>query len=180
LIGGATLALKEQQNTHSMSSSVTTLPLAHTNGNRDSSNSPPLRKSPPTIKLAPSEAELNGRINHNASVNMNLSVPPSPVLAQAPGSPTFSDGGSDRSLSPRSATFRPDHYAPRAPQIPMPQGLKATVHSAEEVPKSEAASFNESAPSTRGPTPEIRLPSIPAKALRDEPRSLFPAEQSSR
>ena len=181
LIGGATLALKQQQlNTHSMSSSVTTLPLAHTNGSRDTSVSPPLRKAPPSIRLAPSEAELNGRINHNAAVNMTLNVPPSPVLAQGPSSPTFSDSGSDQSLSPRSATFRPDHYAPSAPQIPMPRGLQATVHSAEEVPKSEAASFNESVPSTRGPTPEIRLPSIPVKALRDEPRSLFSAEQSSR
>lgn len=178
LIGGATLALKDHQNTHSMSSSVTTLPLAHTN-DRETSVSPPLRKGPPAIKLAPSEAELNGRINHNAAVNMKLNVPPSPT-GQGPSSPTLSDSGSDQSLSSRSATFRPDYYAPQAPQIPMPRGLTVTVHSAEEVPQSEAASFNESAPSTRGPTPEIKLPGIPTKALRDEPRSLFPAEQSSR
>lgn len=160
LIGGATLALKEHQVSHSMSSSVTTLPLAHTN-NRDTSASPPLRKGAPAIRLAPSEAELNGRINHNAAVNMDLNVPPSPTLGQEPSSPTLSNG----SLSPRSATFRPDHYSPQPPQIPMPRGLTVTVHSAEEVPRSEVASFNnESAPSTRGPTPEIKLPTIPQKA----------------
>jgi hypothetical protein len=170
-----------------MNSSMTTLPLAHTNGERDSSNLEPRRKSPPTIKLAPSEAELNGRINHNAAVNMNLIVPPSPVLARGPSSPTFSDSDSDgqtspRSLSPRSANFSPDYYSPRAPQLPMPQGLKVSVHPADETPQSQAASFNfdHSAPSTRGPTPEGKLPSLPAKALRDEPRSLFPSEQSSR
>jgi hypothetical protein len=181
LIGGASLALKDQSNVQSMASSVTTLQLAHTTGNRDSSNSPPRRASPPAIRLAPSEAELNGRINHNAAVDMNMTVPPSPVLAQRPGSPAASDNSSP-SLSPRSANFRPDHYAPSgAPQLPLPHGLKVTVHPVEDVAKSEAASFNnESVPSSRGPTPEAKLPSIPAKALSDEPRSLFPQEQSSR
>ncbi|KAF2187395.1 hypothetical protein K469DRAFT_113185 [Zopfia rhizophila CBS 207.26] len=181
---------------HSMSSSVTSLPLALTN-NRDSeilpsSNSPPRRNSPPAIKLRPSEAELNGRINHNAAVNMNLAVPPSPVLTRPPQSPTF--GGSDsgesdghdspRSLSPRSANFKPDHYAPVPPQIPLPEGLRVSVHSPEMTAKSQAASFNESspgqspghsAPPSPGHPPETRLPTMPAKALRDEPRSLFPS-----
>ncbi|KAF2277698.1 uncharacterized protein EI97DRAFT_374516 [Westerdykella ornata] len=182
LIGGASLALKEQ--THSMSSSVTTLPLAHTAGNRDSSNSPPRRKSPPTIRLAPSEAELSGRINHSAAVNMNLNVPPSPVFGHGSQSPTFggSDSGdSDGQTSPRSPNFRPDHYSPHAPQIPMPQGLTVSVHPAEDMPKSESASFNmDSAPSSRGPTPEARQPTLPNVSLADEPRSLYTTGQSSR
>lgn len=189
LIGGASLALKDHA--LSMNSSVTTLPLAHTAGDRDSSNSnsPPRRKSPPAIRLAPSEAELNGRLNHNAAVNMNLNVPPSPVFARGPQSPSF--GGSDsgdsdgqtspRSLSPRSPNFRPDHYSPRAPQIPMPQGLTVSVHPAEDMPRSEAASFNmDSAPSSRGPTPEARLPTLPNITLSDGPRTLYPTGQSSR
>lgn len=199
LIGGGGLNSPKVQ-THSMSSSVTTLPLAHTNDrNRDSSRdsatrsstSPPRRKNPPTIRLAPSEAELNGRINHSAAVNMNLNVPPSPVLTQGARSPTF--GGSDsgesdgrispRPLSPRSPNFKPEHYAPVPPQIPMPESLRVSVHSAEDTPKSQAASFNDpspahspghSAPPSPGHPPEAKLPTMPARAFRDEPRSLFP------
>ncbi|ORY05170.1 hypothetical protein BCR34DRAFT_491020 [Clohesyomyces aquaticus] len=178
---------------HSMSSSVTSLPLAHTTDRiRDSDtlpggDSPPRRKSPPAIKLRPSEAELSGRINHNAAVNMNLMVPPSPVLARPPQSPAFggSDDGSDdnltpRSLSPRSASFKPDHYAPVPPQIPMPEGLRASVHSAEATAQSQAASFNSSPghsapPSPSFAPPEARAPTMPSRSMRDEPRSLFPA-----
>lgn len=190
--------------THSMASSVTSLPLAHTN-NRDSetlpSHSPPRRKSPPNMmKLRPSEAELNGRINHNAAVNMNLTVPPSPVLARPPHSPTFggSDSGeSDGRLSPRSPSFKPEHYAPVPPQIPMPEGLRASLVSAEDPAKSQAASFNDpspahspnhSAPPSPGRAPVAKPPSMPQRAFQDDARSPFPtfhepgvrAEQSSR
>ncbi|KAF2105886.1 hypothetical protein BDV96DRAFT_508657 [Lophiotrema nucula] len=186
--------------THSAMSSVTSLPLAHmSDRNRDSetlADSPPRRKSPPAIKLRPSEAELNGRINHNASVNMNLAVPPSPVLARAPSSPAFgsSDADSDgaatpRSLSPRSANFTPDHYAPVPPQIPIPEGLRAALHSPELIAKSQSASLNDhspgqspgnSAPPSPSYPPESRVPSMPAKVLREEPRSLFPAYSERR
>ncbi|KAF2657247.1 hypothetical protein K491DRAFT_703574 [Lophiostoma macrostomum CBS 122681] len=172
--------------THSMASSVTTLPLAHMNStNRDSetlpSNSPPRNKrSPPTIKLRPSEAELSGRLNHNTAVNMNLNVPPSPILARGPQSPTFggSDSGDDdgqtspRSLSPN---YRPDHYAPIPPRLPMPEGLRATVHEAEETSRSQAGSVNDpspgpSAPPSPGHPPQSKLPSMP--------HSLFPGNGS--
>ncbi|KAF2465737.1 uncharacterized protein BDR25DRAFT_82666 [Lindgomyces ingoldianus] len=188
---------------HSVSSSVTSLPLAHTADRaRDSqtlptSNSPPRRKSPPTIKLRPSEAEMNGRINHSASVNMNLMVPPSPVLARPPQSPHFagsddesSDGNaSPRSLSPHSANFKPDHYSPVPPQTPMHEGLRASVHHPEVTAKSQAASFNESspghspghsAPPSPGHTSETNVPTMPAKVYREEPRSLFPAYSDRR
>ena len=145
LVGGGSLNTPKIQ-THSMSSSVTSLPLAHTTDRSRDSDALPgdnsRRKSPPTIRLAPSHAEMNGRTNHNVAVNMSLNVPPSPVLARGPQSPVFGgsdDGESDgnttpRSLSPRSANFRPDHYAPSAPsapaapRIPMPEGLRVTVH----------------------------------------------------
>lgn len=182
LVGGGGLDTPKI-NTHSMSSSVTSLPLAHMQGgNRDSetlgSNSPARRKSPPAIRLAPSEAEKSGRINHNAAVNMNLNVPPSPVHSRPPRSPTF--GGSDsgdsdgqaspRSLSPRSATFRPDHYAPVPPQIPLPHHLRVSVQSGEETTKSQSASFNDaspyqspghSAPPSPAHPPQARLPTMP-------------------
>jgi hypothetical protein len=207
LVGGGGLNSPKLP-THSVASSITTLPPTHLN-NRDSetlpSGSPPRRKSPPTIRLAPSDAELSGRMNHggannsNTAVNMNLSVPPSPVLARGPSSPTF--GGSDsgdsdgqaspRSLSPRSANFsnRADHYAPVPPQIPMPHGLRVSYHSAESTSKSQAASFNDTSPghSPEGSVPpspsnppESKLPSMPTRALRDEPRSLFPAYSEPR
>lgn len=163
----------------SMNSSVTTLPLAHT-GDR---NSPPRKKSPPAIRLAPSEAELTGRHNHNVAVNMSLNVPPSPVMARGPNSPTFGgsdDGSSDGQNSPRSAQFKQhDHYAPVPPQIPMPSGLQASVHSGYNQPQSQAASFNDpspshSTPSSPGYPPSGNLPAVPPRARGEQPRALSP------
>lgn len=74
LLGGA-----NTPKVQSMANSVTDLPSAHTN-NRDS-DVLPSTATRPAIRLAPSEAEISGRHNHNASVNMSLAVPPSPVLA---------------------------------------------------------------------------------------------------
>lgn len=178
--------------THSMSSSVTTLPLAHVSDrNRDSetlpSTSPPRRKSPPAIKLRPSEAELSGRINHNAAVNMNLNVPPSPVLGRPAQSPTFggSDSGeSDGHISPPSprspSSTRLKYYSPNPPQLPMLEGLRASFVSIEEPHKSQAASFNEPSPvhspNGSGPPsphhpPQARIPSMPEQALKEEQSS---------
>ncbi|KAF2714547.1 hypothetical protein K504DRAFT_5765 [Pleomassaria siparia CBS 279.74] len=126
---GSLNALK--MNTNSMASSVTSLPLAHTSGGyRDSEvlpDSPPRRKGAPTITLGPSEAELNGRINHNAQVDMGLNVPPSPVFNRNPRSPTFNSSDSDdgrnspSALMPHSGNSRQDYYAPAPPQLPMPE-----------------------------------------------------------
>lgn len=164
---------------HSMNSSVTSLPMAHTSDR----NSPPRKKSPPAIRLAPSEAELNGRINHNAQVNMSLNVPPSPVLARGPSSPTFGgsdSGSSDGQSSPRAGQFRHhDHYAPVPPQIPMPSGLQPSVHAGRSQPSSQAASFNDpspshSPPSSPGYPPNTRLPAVPSRSYGEPPRSLSP------
>ena len=202
----------------SANSSVTSLPLAHASARSSadplslllpSSLLPPNRKSPPTIKLRPSEAELNGRINHNPAVNMNLSVPPSPVLAQGPRSPVFSGSGSGeskghqspRSLSPHSPSFpstdrlKPDHYFPSPPQLPTPEGVSASVRAATapENPAYTAKSAAASMASEQGPSPghsappspglsppEVRTPTMPSRAVRDELHSLFPVYSESR
>jgi len=146
-----------KNNTNSMASSVTSLPLAHTaGGNHDSGylpDSPPRKNGPPAITLRPSDAEMNGRINHTAAVNMNLNVPPSPVLTRHPRSPTFngSDSDSDGRHSP-SGHYQQDPYAPAPPQLPMPDLLRVAVHPGEGMHKSQAASFNEQSPGHSAPS----------------------------
>lgn len=167
---------------HSTTNSVLSLQL----GSNDTNSQ--RRKSPPT-KLRPSEAELNGRRNHNGAVDMSLHVPPSPGLPRGPASPTF--GGSDsesdgftspRSMSPRSADFNPQHYAP-APTIPMPDALRVSYHSGNDNnATSQAASFNNTpgqspTPPSPGNPPAARLPTLPAIALRKESRSPSPESE---
>ncbi|KAJ4363435.1 hypothetical protein N0V83_009728 [Neocucurbitaria cava] len=166
---------------HSTTNSVLSLQL----GSNDTNSQ--RRKSPPT-KLRPSEAELNGRRNHNGAVDMSLHVPPSPGLPRGPASPTF--GGSDsesdgftspRSMSPRSADFNPQHYAP-APTIPMPDALRVSYHSGDNNATSQAASFNNTpgqspTPPSPGNPPAARLPTLPAIALRKESRSPSPESE---
>ncbi|KAF1961975.1 hypothetical protein CC80DRAFT_543344 [Byssothecium circinans] len=123
--------------TNSMASSITDLPLAHTNrdSNRDSQALPstsPQRRTPSALRLAPSVAEISGRHNHNVDVNMNLNVPPSPVLTKSPRSPTFA-GFDDENET------RPAHYAPVAPQLPMPQGFEGSLMSGAS-PENNASS----------------------------------------
>ncbi|OCK82968.1 hypothetical protein K432DRAFT_200173 [Lepidopterella palustris CBS 459.81] len=197
-------------NMQSPSGSVMSLPLAHTSAHNSAgpmsivlpdSSSPPRRMGSPTAKLRPSEAELSGRINHNAAVNMTLMVPPSPVLASGPRSPTFSgsdseesdDHHSHRSVSPQSPTFpemgrsKPAHYAPAPPQIPVPDGLRLSVRSvtAPENPAFDTKSQTASIENSREPSPEPSAPAavaptMPSRYQHDDPRSLFPASSDSR
>ncbi|KAF1830886.1 hypothetical protein BDW02DRAFT_591533 [Decorospora gaudefroyi] len=183
LVGGS--ASSPLMKAHSNNNSVLSLNLNATkdNGTR--------RASPPAMKLAPSEAELSGRRNHNGAVDMSLQVPASPRLPRGPPSPTFggSDDGSDgftspRSMSPRSADFKPEHYAP-APTVPMPDALKVSYHVGDESgPKSQAASFNTSPSASPTPSPHspptARLPTIPGSALRKESRSPSPEDNYPR
>ncbi|KAF2875225.1 hypothetical protein BDV95DRAFT_311417 [Massariosphaeria phaeospora] len=177
LIGSALNSPKV--NTHPMASSVTSLPLAHDSG-RDSDTLPTQtasrRVSPPAIRLAPSVAEINGRHDINAGVNMRLNVPPSPVTRQ-PTSPRF--GGSDSesdgqitppSLSPRTANFKPDHYAPTAPQIPMP----ARAYRDEE---SDNTYLAYSEPRTRAGQSNDVNPEQPSSSYRLQPRIYQPTHQ---
>ncbi|KAF2203515.1 hypothetical protein GQ43DRAFT_260277 [Delitschia confertaspora ATCC 74209] len=180
------LASPNGQN-HSAASSATTLPLAHLSNRdttRDSENiagsNTPRRLSPPVLKLQPSEAELSGRINHNTTVNMDLTVPPSPVVGQHPTSPTINvKDYDDMASQPRSPLgYQPDHYVPSAaPQIPLPTNLRASVISAE----SQSASFHNPTPeASPRPTlpsspPETKEPSRGRSDSRSEPQSYFPS-----
>ena len=160
-----------KNNTNSMASSVISLPLAHTaGGNHDSSylpDSPPRKKGAPAITLRPSDAEMNGRINHSVTVNMNLNVPPSPVMTRHPRSPTFNGSDSDSDSGRHSpASLQHDQYSSVPPQLPMPDLLRVSVHPGEAAPKSQAASFNDqspghSTPSSPGHPPTTKLPSMP-------------------
>jgi hypothetical protein len=170
---------------HSMASSVTSLPLAHTQDrNRDSDTLPaiytaPRRTSPPAIKLRPSEAELSGRLNHNAAVNMGSDVASSPVSPQHLQSPRFSGSADGESIR---HTYTSDHYSPVPPQVPMKNNLRVSVRTAT-THKSHAASLNDPSPlhspnRSGPPSPSHRpvsyVPSLPGRA-GDEERSQFPA-----
>jgi hypothetical protein len=150
------------------------------------------QRTSPSMKLRPSEAELSGRRNHNGAVDMSLQVPPSPGHPRGSPSPTLSGSDTDsdgftspRSMSPRSADFNPQHYAP-APTVPMPDALKVSYHAGDEsAPKSQAASFNNSpGPSPTPPSPHnpptTRLPKIPSSALRKASRSPSPEHEYPR
>jgi hypothetical protein len=173
---------------HSMASSVTSLPLAHTREyNRDSDTLPgaPRRASPPQSKLLPSEAELHGRHKLDPAVNMSLDVPPSPVFAQD----RFS--GSDDDDSVRN-TYKSEHYAPVPPHLPVKNNLRVAVQPPNPH-MSHAASLNDpspiQSPNLNGPAspnnrPLSYVPSMPDRRRGDERQAQMPAhhepEQSRR
>ncbi|CAI6337310.1 unnamed protein product [Periconia digitata] len=141
----------------SMASSVTDLPLAHTN-NRDSdvlpSHPPAPKRTPSNLKLEPSEAELTGRHNLNSAVNMGLAVPPSPVLTKAPRAPA-SDDADDVEREGRTSPLSGARSAVLTP----PPG---------DVPHSQAASLVTDSPnSSRAASPG------PYKATKPGHRSSF-------
>jgi hypothetical protein len=175
LVGGNG-AITPKDPMHSVNSSVTTLPVAHTkdrnhNSYRDSetlpspqSEVPARRKTPPAIRLAPSTAELTGRHRLSDAVDMNRVVPPSP-------SERSDSGESDGQLSPRSTHY----YAPNPPQLPMPQpeGFRASFVSVHEQYKSQTASMLMASPAPSGANspshaPEVKTPTMPGITLNDE------------
>lgn len=158
---------------HSTASSVTSLPLAHTYDRRDSDTLPSTtrRPSPPAIRLRPSEAELNGRINHSATVSVVLDVPSSPVHTQSQRFSGSDSGDSD------DQTLKSGHYSPVAPQVPMENHLHVAVVAANGAHRSHAASVNDlsplsspncSAPPSPGQRPLSYVPSMPDQLNRDE------------
>ncbi|KAF2008599.1 hypothetical protein BU24DRAFT_456136 [Aaosphaeria arxii CBS 175.79] len=167
---------------HSYNDSTSTLPVPNTGrSNRDSealgSNSPVQMKERPALRLAPSEAELSGRLNHSAITNMNLQAPPAPAVTRGPEMPGFGgldDDQSDGEMSPR---LKPDYYVPATPSTPFREALRGVVHSGESH-KSLAGSLNIASPLSPGYSPETRLPTLPAKAYREEPRS-YPDQRSA-
>jgi len=156
----------------STASSVTSLPLAYTQDRKHDSDmlsTPPRRPSPSTIKLRPSKAELSGRLNHNAAVNMGLDAPPPPGLARHSQFARFS--GSEDGESVRHS-YKSEYYAPVPPQVPLKNGLRVSVQSAR-THKSHAASVNDSSPlhspNRSGPSsprhpPLSYMPSMPERA----------------
>lgn len=166
LLGGSVNSplMKGQSNNNSVLS-------LNLNATKDSTR----RASPPAVRLAPSEAELNGRRNHNGAVDMSLQVPPSPGHPRVT-SPTFggSDDGSEGLASPRSMSPQAGQYQQYA-SVPT-----ASYHAGDENgPKSQTASYNNTPgqsptpPSPYNP-PTAKLPTIPGTALRKESRSPSP------
>jgi hypothetical protein len=158
LVGGANSPLMKG---HSNSTSVLSLNLNQAQPNTPGRTSPPL-------KLRPSEAEITGR---HGAVDMALRVPASPAQPRNQaqifsGSDSSSEGyTSHRSMSPRSADFNPDHYAP-TPQVAMPDSMQVTYHTGPEAcAPSQFASFhstpNVSTPPSPGLPPVARLPTLP-------------------
>lgn len=120
---------------------------------------------------------------------MSLSVPASPGFRTQPttfgGSDSDSDGVvSPRSMSPRSADFHLQSYQP-VPSIPMPDALRVSYHSGEEMSRSQAASFNDPSPGpsptppSPGHAPTTRLPTLPSSAVRDAPPAIRVEEPDS-
>ncbi|KAF1942806.1 hypothetical protein EJ02DRAFT_157013 [Clathrospora elynae] len=163
---------------YSNNNSVLSLQL---NAGQDA-GAPPRASTPSGTKLRPSEAELNGRRNHNGTVDMSLQVPPSPGHPYGQPSDTY---GSDDLISQRSvspADLNEEHYAP----APTPKAHQASYHAADDsTPKSQAASFNNSrnqspVPGSASAPPTTRLPTIPGTALRKESRSPSPEYNAPR
>ena len=146
------------------------------------------RKVPPPLRstLQPSEAELNGRVNHDPAVNMNLEYPPSPLAAPSRPLSSHSDISVRR---PLSSAF-PFPTPPRAeqivqsepPQIALPENVgssarMSTVQHADYDVHSQSASIvsktsgRDSDEQERGRSPyqdASELPAPPAATARWE------------
>ncbi|KAH6625873.1 hypothetical protein C7974DRAFT_209113 [Boeremia exigua] len=132
------------------------------NSNRDSETLPDRRQSPPHMKLRPSEAELSGRHNpYDASVDMSLSVPPSPGFRTQPTTFGGPDSDNDTATSPRSADFNPHSYSP-APSISMPDALR--VSHADASTRAASEHPGHATPPSPGHAPTTGLPLLPASA----------------
>ncbi|KAI4189917.1 MAG: hypothetical protein LQ348_003733 [Seirophora lacunosa] len=115
---------------HSPMSSVTTLPLearrtsplAHKAMSSEELNAPstPKRRVPTPLRstLAPSDAEMTGRVNHDPAVNMFLEIPPSPVANSRPTT-AYADTHDRTPSAYFSSPYNGGQYAPLgAPQVP--------------------------------------------------------------
>ncbi|KAL8668011.1 MAG: hypothetical protein Q9168_007116 [Polycauliona sp. 1 TL-2023] len=112
-------------------SSVTTLPLdarrssplaTNTMSTEDLNAPTPSRKrgapTPLRTTLAPSDAERNGRINHDPAVNMSLEIPPSPLASSRPTT-SYLDPHDRAPSGHYPSAHNGGQYAPLgAPQVP--------------------------------------------------------------
>ena len=139
------------------------------------------RKVPPPLRstLRPSEAELNGRVNHDPAVNMNLELPPSPLAA--PSRPM--SGNSELSVRRPTSTSYPFPDPPRAehsvqadpPRIVLPQDVRnstrmSTVQQGDYEVHSQSASIvsktsdSDSGDQERGGSPNQEVAELSAPA----------------
>lgn len=147
LLGGASTPKLDK---YKMDHIINSLPPAHIINRHDSlpvANSmmkKPRRKTPPAIRLAPSDAELSGRINHNGTFQFPPKSTSSNNDKQLPPSPAFgSDCESDGWQSPISPSFKPDEEdLQNPPQIPMPaKGFRVSFVSVYEKYRSRCGSL---------------------------------------
>lgn len=177
-------------------SSVTTLPLetrrssplAHKAVSSEDLNAPstPRRRvtTPLRSTLAPSNAELSGRVNHDPAVNMFLEIPPSPVANSRPSTAYFDTH--DRTPSGYfPSVHNGGQYAPLgAPQVPeqvrrssaRPVSI-AETHHPEQGYHSQSGSIasgtsdHNSQDGQRSPgTGDSNFVAVPAKAAQDDRR----------
>ncbi|KAL9014080.1 MAG: hypothetical protein Q9173_001251 [Seirophora scorigena] len=191
---------------HSPMSSVTTLPLearrtsplAHKAMSSEELNAPstPKRRVPTPLRstLAPSDAEMTGRVSHDPAVNMFLEIPPSPVANSRPTT-AYADTH-DRTPSAYFATpYNGGQYAPLgAPQVPeqvMSSSGRpvstAESHQAGQGHHSQSASLasGTSDPCTQDGqrssiVSEHGFVAVPTRTVQDERRGSDSSEERSR
>ncbi|KAL8906942.1 MAG: hypothetical protein Q9207_001696 [Kuettlingeria erythrocarpa] len=187
-------------------SSTTTLPLdprrssplAHKAMSSEDLSSPstPKRRMPTPLRstLAPSDAELSGRVTHDPAVNMFLEIPPSPVANSRP--PTVYPDTHDRTPSGYfSSAQNGGQYAPLgAPQVPeLVRRSSARPVSTVETHQPQQGHHSQSASITSGtsdPYPQDSLRSstagdqsfvaVPRKGAHDERRGSQSSEERPR
>jgi hypothetical protein len=180
-------------------SALSHTPEAH-NASKRNSTSP---TKVPNVKLRPSTAQQNKRHTHSFAVNMDLVVPPSPVLQIHPPSRRESPSPPSPSLPPTppldasytAAIFRQpmiaDHDSLDDHALPSPEliGKMPFEVTSSENPYSKAQSVRGSVvswiASSNGrssppptilppvPVPSIRLPAFPVKAVIDSSSPKF-------
>ncbi|EON68380.1 hypothetical protein W97_07638 [Coniosporium apollinis CBS 100218] len=187
------------------SASVTSLPLVRTHSgiNLDAASPSKSRKVPPTISingggLQPSHAQINGRINHSNTVDMNLTVPPSPVHSETPRSTSTSpDPDSPRSLSPHSnhsvdlrtkasdaaryiqvsqSSSTLEYYGQPVHAVSVSKNRIAGTRSQEASFESGREKFQSNSRSASPGPGQYELPTMPQRAVQNVyPRSLSPS-----
>ncbi|KAL8831625.1 MAG: hypothetical protein Q9170_005213 [Blastenia crenularia] len=187
-------------------SSVTTLPLearrssplAHKAMSSEDLNASttPKRRVPTALRstLAPSDAELSGRVNHDPAVNMFLEIPPSPVANTRPPT-TYSDSHDRSSSGYFSSPHNGGQYAPLgAPQIPeQVRRSSARPMSTTETHQPEQGHHSQSASIASGTSdpysqdgPRSPLPTdggfvaVPLKAAQNERRDSDSSDERPR
>ncbi|KAK7544772.1 uncharacterized protein J3D65DRAFT_663998 [Phyllosticta citribraziliensis] len=171
----------------SPAASVTQLPRVKTN---DSGKSLPsiLRNKSSSLKLQPSEAELNGRKNHGG-VDMSMDVPPSPAAPESTFYPATNRNGQQSSIlrvSPDPlAPVRKMHDPTNQPVVERVPRMAPFRSESDLNTKSMAVSvdFTIGGSSMSDPASPTNWPPSPSKIIshyvpqrsQDESRSLSPA-----